>query len=873
MKNFSIKAKLILLFILIKVIPLLLLSYIAINGVLLLEKYFKKNTIEVFNTNKDIIRNTANKAIDDSIVMLNKKSQLSLERLSFHIANNVSQFLYERDNDILFLSKLPLNEKIINSFHQNKQKSILVHDEYTYNDKKQIWQPKKKISKKIKEQQKSSLKDNNREFHYTNPLTFKSKPIPIYKEIVLFDTKGQEILKVSSINKKKRDISKQKNTYIKAETYYKELTKLKKGEIYVSQVIGEYRPSKLIGTFSKAKAQKNNIEFKPQEHAYAGVENPVGKKFDGIVRFITPYYKNNKKVGYLSMALDHRHIMEFTDTINPVESNMKQNIANAAVGNYAFMWDFEGKNISHPRDYFIYGYNANTGKRVIPWLSSDIIEKFHESKQKDLDTYLKKYPTFENQNLAKNPNIEQLKKDGNISLDCRYLNFAPQCTGWMEMTKDGGYGSFVIYWSNVWKLTTAATIPYYTGQYKHSKRGFGFVTIGANVDEFHKAAIQTKDNVNEILRKQTKNMEKNLDASTFNIEHYIKNIINELSISTAIMIIIVIVIAIFMSNLITARIKTMLTATQKFSNNEFNHKIKVTSNDEIGQLQTSFNDMTTKVSTLIKQQNDLNNSLEKRVQEAIKRTELDERTIREKDNILAQQSKMAAMGEMLENIAHQWRQPLSSISVASSGLKIKNKLKMLEENELSSTLDEITSSTQYLSTTIDDFRNFFKIDKPIETFNVEDTIEKTLNIIGSKFKNLRIQIVKDINPVQIRSYENELIQVLINLFNNSKDEFIEKNIKKRFIFIRLYKKDGFMILETKDNANGVKKEILDRIFEPYFTTKYKTQGTGIGLHMSREIITKHMKGSIEVINTTYEYENSNYTGANFIIKIPLKAQK
>lgn len=868
MKKASIKAKLIILFILIKIIPLLIISYIAITGVLLLEKHFAKNTLEVFHNNKQIIKNTANRAIDDSIQMLDKKSQISLEKLSLQIANHISEFLYERDKDILFLSQLPLNKKTLESFFKNKQKGITIHDDYHYDESLSKWVANVSHEKKS-EHITSSLQDNNKEFHYTSLEPLKSKMIPIYKEVVYFDLNGKETLKVSTISSKKKDVSQQKNTYIKAENYFNHIQKLKQGEIYVSSVIGEYVFSNVIGDFTKAKAKKMGIKFEPEKYAYAGVENPVGKKFQGIVRFITPKYEKGQKVGYISLALDHRHIMEFTDTVNPTQSNMKQDIANASTGNYAFMWDFKGRNISHPRDYFIYGYDANTGKPVTPWLSADINEKFVQSKQTDINAFLNHYPTFEAQSLKKKPNLKQLKEKGNIALDCRYLNFAPQCTGWMELTKDGGYGSFIIYWSNVWKLTTAATIPYYTGQYQNSKRGFGFVTIGANVDEFHSAAMKTKDNVDLILNQQTKTMQQNLEMNKINIKQYINDIINELSVLTVFMIIIVIVIAILLSNYISKKIYNLLIATKKFSNSQYDYKIEVTSNDEIGQLEHSFNEMTSKVSFLIKQQDELNEILEKKVLKAIEKTKENERTIREKDNILAQQSKMAAMGEMLENIAHQWRQPLSVISTASSGLKIKNKMGMLKEAEMESILDDITNSTQYLSRTIDDFRNFFRTDKELKTFFINESIEKTLNIIHSKFENSQIQIIKELEKVQINSYENELIQVLINLFNNSKDEFIEKNISERLIFIKLYRKDDFVYIQTKDSAFGIKKDILNRVFEPYFTTKHKTQGTGIGLHMSREIITKHMNGTISVENVQFTYKKKKYSGAEFTIKIPL----
>ncbi|RXK12018.1 two-component sensor histidine kinase, partial [Malaciobacter mytili LMG 24559] len=129
--------------------------------------------------------------------------------------------------------------------------------------------------------------------------------------ITYFDLKGQEIYKISQIDKKLKDISKKTNTYVNSEEYYKEINKLKKEEIYVSDVIGESLKTKIIGRFTKESAKKAGIEFEPERYAYAGKENPVGKEFEGIVRFVTPVYKAEKKVGYVSVALDHKHIMQF----------------------------------------------------------------------------------------------------------------------------------------------------------------------------------------------------------------------------------------------------------------------------------------------------------------------------------------------------------------------------------------------------------------------------------------------------------------------------------------------------------------------------------------------------------------------------------
>ncbi|RXK11450.1 two-component sensor histidine kinase, partial [Halarcobacter mediterraneus] len=650
MKNITIRTKLILLFILIKIIPLLIIVYIAYEGVKRLEIYLNDSTKYLFNENKEIVLNTANASIKDSIKFLDKKSQLSLERLSFEIANNVADFLYERDNDILFLSKLNINQEILESFFKTKMREIIVHNKYRYNDINNTWVEEDSLKKMIRKNKKANLKDNEREFNYTDPLPLNKKLIPLYKEVTYFDLKGNEKYKVSNINQKLKNVSHQKNTYINSENYFNKVHNLKEGEIFVSDVIGEYIGTKVIGTFTKEKAKKAKINFEPEKYAYAGKENPLGKEFEGIIRFITPVFENGVKKGYISLALDHKHIMQFTDTANPTSNDPIQSITDAGSGNYAFMWDYEGKNISHARDYFIMGYDKKTGKRVIPWLSTDVYFKYEESGL-EINDFLSIYPTFEKQSLEKKPNLKQLFEEGNVGLDCRYLNFAPQCKGWMQLTENGGYGSFIIYWSKLWKLSTAAAIPYYTGKYGNSKRGFGFVTIGANVNEFHAAANETKKSINTILKKQTKNMKKVVDENKFEITLFIKSLINELTIVTFIMILLIIAIAIWISRYITSKIENLLIGTKKFANNELDYRIEVSSNDEIGKLENSFNTMAEQIKSLIFSQM---KSLEK-----------------------AQRAD-EAKSIFLANMSHEIRTPLNAI-IGFSELLSKNK-ELTKEN-------------------------------------------------------------------------------------------------------------------------------------------------------------------------------------------------
>jgi len=243
----------------------------------------------------------------------------------------------------------------------------------------------------------------------------------------------------------------------------------------------------------------------------------------------------------------------------------------------------------------------------------------------------------------------------------------------------------------------------------------------------------------------------------------------------------------------------------------------------------------------------------------------------EKQKVIAQQSKMIAMAEILENIAHQWRQPLSVITTASSGVKLNQEMGLLNEQDIFESMDTITNSALYLSNTINDFRNFQNKNKKNVLLCLSKTIEKAISLIDVNLNDQNIKVIHNIQGIKIWGIENELIQVLLNVFNNSIDAFESKEIEDdndKLIFIDMSKEDGFIVISIKDNAGGIPESIIERIFEPYFTTKHKSQGTGIGLYMSFEIITKHMKGEFFVKNHVFTHDENEYEGAKFTIKLP-----
>lgn len=235
--------------------------------------------------------------------------------------------------------------------------------------------------------------------------------------------------------------------------------------------------------------------------------------------------------------------------------------------------------------------------------------------------------------------------------------------------------------------------------------------------------------------------------------------------------------------------------------------------------------------------------------------------LKKKEMLLLEQSRMAAMGEMISMIAHQWRQPLASIAAATSNLKFRINLEKYEKEIFSKKLSDIDKYLQYMSTTIDDFRNFFKSKKEKELVSLDEVVENSLEMIEKAFENNNIKIKNNrVKLPKIYTFKNELLQVILNIFNNSKDAFKEQEKEKEFIVTINYKDMRlYQSIEICDNAGGIKEEIINKIFNPYFSTKDKKNGTGLGLYMCKIILEKHCSGQISVRNKN--------KGACFKIKI------
>jgi len=253
----------------------------------------------------------------------------------------------------------------------------------------------------------------------------------------------------------------------------------------------------------------------------------------------------------------------------------------------------------------------------------------------------------------------------------------------------------------------------------------------------------------------------------------------------------------------------------------------------------------------------LNQTLETRVQEELQRN-------REKDAMMIQQSRLAAMGEMISNISHQWRQPLNELGIMVQMLRVDYDESLLDDTKIDEFSSGCMEIIQYMSQTINTFRNFFKRDQPSARFEVSAAINKTVDLVQASFQTVGIKLdLKLESGCLIQGNANEFSQVILNLFNNARDVLVEREVAKPEISVTTWLENGQIMVVVEDNAGGIPDAISGKIFDPYFTTKHKSQGVGLGLYMSKVIVEGKMAGSIDVDNTS--------GGARFQLVLPAAA--
>ena len=234
-------------------------------------------------------------------------------------------------------------------------------------------------------------------------------------------------------------------------------------------------------------------------------------------------------------------------------------------------------------------------------------------------------------------------------------------------------------------------------------------------------------------------------------------------------------------------------------------------------------------------------------------TVVDLTQIKLQDEFIQQQAKLAQMGELLSMIAHQWRQPLTAISAASENLKLKTLLNQVDTLLIQTTTEDINKYTTYLSNTINDFKNFYKTNKALETTTLNEMVIKSLYIIENSISYKNIKIIKNLDSTSIlKTYMSEVTQVILTLLQNAEEILIEKNIENPYIKIDTFEDDKYLYIQVSDNAGGIPLEIFDKIFDPYFSTKHEKNGTGLGLYFAKNIIENNCNALLSAKNNLNE---------------------
>lgn len=775
--------KLLLFFLLLSISPLIVLGYMANKN--MAQTGLESTAIATGMGEKNLkaAREIGQVAIEDSVHALDDKSREAIELRTLELALRIADFLYERDNDILVLAAFkPDPEKYRLAYLSNTKDVImprnLPREAPSGDSTALLWSnPANRIS-----------------WHHRPPDDFKRISKPIYKEITFIGLSGNEKIKVKNghISKDLRDVSQRENTFCKAEDYFSHLPLLKKGEIYVSRVIGTYKKGWLYKS-------PEGIKVKP-ESAHAGKENPLGDEFEGIIRWATPVYENGRKTGYLTMAMDHIHVMEFTDHVVPTEERFSE-LSDGGSGNYAFLWDDQDQCISHARDFFICGYDPETGEEVPGWLSQNTYDEYKDSGL-SLKDFVERLPSFRDFSQNKSGSRDQLNS-GEIALDCRILDTAPQCEGWHRGTEDGGAGSFLILWSGLWKLTTYAAVPYYTGEYGYSKRGFGYVTVGANVDDFHKAAQKTRERIENSIARQEQDIRSANERARALIEESADRNRTLITVITIISALSVLGAAILLGLNITRPLKRLTEGAMAISRGDLDQQIEVNSKDEIGQLAKSFNEMA---------------------------------------HAVAEVDRMKS--EFVTIASHEFRTPIHAMLLGVSGILEGYSGEINDETR--EDLQIVNDGIARLMVLVENLLDLSRIES--RKFDLNMARISIRHIVKSAVSEVS-QLIEAYGHVAIERYSSKLpdiyvdgermIQVVVNLLSNS----IKYTPEGGKILIGAEEKGRDIVFSVADNGYGIPLEVHEKVFDRFFQAdsimSQKVGGSGLGLTIAKGIVEEH----------------------------------
>ncbi|NSL54570.1 sensor histidine kinase [Uliginosibacterium aquaticum] len=808
------RAKLVLIFVAIKVLPLVLLAALAWSAAHRLGHALGQRAAVMADNMAGSIREVGDKATQDAIVALDDRSREAIERLTTDTALAVAAFLHERDRDLQAAALLEPNEAGYRNFLRHRTRDYYRHGEWRLKADGSGWEPAVPHSPDPASIARAgeALPDNAKSFHARPPeYRGERSERPLYLEMSFIGLDGQEKLRIVDgevMRPGLRNVSRRENTFVRAETFWPELRRLRPGEIYVSEVIGAYVGSHVIGPYTPQAAEKAGIAFEPQKSAYAGTENPLGQRFRGIVRWAMPVVRSGRITGYVSLALDHDHLRQFTERILPTEARYTP-IIDAIGGNYAFMWDHKSRAIAHPRDYMIVGYDPASGEQVPPWMDEELYVEWKGS-GKSWAEFSADIPPFRDQSLKRKP-AAALLAAGTLGLDCRYLNFSPQCAGWNQLTAQGGSGSFEIFFTGLQKLTTAAAIPYYTGQYGDSARGFGFITIGANVDDFHRAATDSARQIGLTIEQKNEAFRQERQDMLQMVENSMQRMTVELAGSTFVMVVLVIGIAFWMASFLAGHIGALVEGIRRFASGDRKQRFDVRSRDEMGDLARALNSMAETVDDSFL-----------RSEEARQRAE--------------DASRMKS--DFLASVSHELRTPLNGILGFADLLAMD--LKDVEQREQALT---IRNSGKHLLGVVNDLLDLAKIESGKMTVHAEpidlpafvaDVVRGHRAHAAGKGLELLLEMARQGPLPVLESDALRLRQILNNLINNA-----IKYTDHGQVSVQLEAEGTDLVFQVRDTGCGIAAEDQEAIFDRFGGVGSKVQrdkgGSGLGLSLVRKL--------------------------------------
>jgi nitrogen fixation/metabolism regulation signal transduction histidine kinase len=364
-----------------------------------------------------------------------------------------------------------------------------------------------------------------------------------------------------------------------------------------------------------------------------------------------------------------------------------------------------------------------------------------------------------------------------------------------------------------------------------------------------------------------------IELSLYDYNNKISEMYQRFIVLVFIILLALVFIAYFIAEMISRPIVKLNNISNAISDGDLTRRADITNDDEIGKLSKTFNKMVISLeSSQLKLKNshlELENRVIKRTQELKELNETLEQRVsteirkqQEQEQLLIQQSKLASMGEMIGNIAHQWRQPLNALGLVMQNIHFAYEMEELDDEFMNKSLNKVSLLTKNMSKTIDDFRSFFRPNKEKIEFNLEESVIKTIGLVESTYEHLNIKIEQNLTgAMSVFGFPNEYSQTMLNILNNAKDALTEKKIENSKIIVEVTSNESYGIVNIIDNAGGIPSEIVSKIFDPYFTTKEEGKGTGIGLYMSKIIIEQNMGGKLDVQNID--------GGAVFTISIPL----